>query len=99
MRRRGKQRPRALAGATCALCLAFAVGLCFAAGLASCQSPPAAPTLMPGIAEAEQVSLQDEWVWRSGAGVRALPFPRGADGGRLGLHGLFERAVAMFGLP
>lgn len=63
MRRRGKQRPRALAGATCALCLAFAVGLCFAAGLASCQSPPAAPTLMPGIAEAEQVSLQDEWVW------------------------------------
>lgn len=57
MRRRGKQRPRALAGATCALCL------CFAAGLASCQSPPAAPTLMPGIAEAEQVSLQDEWVW------------------------------------
>lgn len=57
MRRRGKQRPRALAGATCALFL------CFAAGLASCQSPPAAPTLMPGIAEAEQVSLQDEWVW------------------------------------
>ena len=61
--RRGKQRPRTLAGATCALCLAFAVGLCFAAGLAGCQSPPAAPTLMPGIAEAEQVSLQDEWVW------------------------------------
>ena len=58
MRRRGKQRPRALAGATCAL-----LCLCFAAGLASCQSPPAAPTLMPGIAEAEQVSLQDEWVW------------------------------------
>ncbi|WP_418911500.1 cytochrome c3 family protein, partial [Adlercreutzia sp.] len=54
----GKQRPRALAGATCAL-----LCLCFAAGLASCQSPPAAPTLMPGIAEAEQVSLQDEWVW------------------------------------
>ena len=63
MRRRGKQRPRALAGATCALCLAFAVGLCFAAGLAGCQSPPAAPTLMPGIAEAEQMSLQEEWVW------------------------------------
>ena len=58
MRRRGKQRPRALAGATCAL-----LCLCCAAGLASCQSPPAAPTLMPGIAEAEQVSLQDEWVW------------------------------------
>ena len=58
MRRRVKQRPRALAGATCAL-----LCLCFAAGLASCQSPPAAPTLMPGIAEAEQVSVQDEWVW------------------------------------
>ena len=45
------------------MCIRDSLCLCFAAGLASCQSPPAAPTLMPGIAEAEQVSLQEEWVW------------------------------------
>lgn len=57
MQEEAGRKPRAPAMAGCLLCLLVA------AALTGCQSASADKALMPGIAAAEQVSLQDDFAW------------------------------------